>query len=179
MDASTFKATFLPCSRRMYHAAWRLTGNAQEAEDLVQEAMLRLWTKRDSLPAMDNPAAYACTLISRLFIDQRRTTHLKMAGKTPEDLYLAAPESPERQLEAKDVAAKVMQRISQLPPDQQQVITLRDIDDLSYREIAAQTGLSEGNIRVILSRARKAVRQLFKTPETSFNNRNIQQTWTR
>lgn len=179
MDASTFKATFLPCSQRMYRAAWRLTGNAQEAEDLVQEAMLRLWTKRNSLPPIDNAGAYCATLIARLYMDQQRAIRLKTADAPPDTLPLAAPDNPERQLETSDAAAKVMQRIQQLPPDQQQVITLRDIDGLSYPEIAAQTGLTEGNIRVILSRARKAVRRLFSAPENKPTFPSIQQTWTK
>jgi RNA polymerase sigma-70 factor (ECF subfamily) len=57
MDASEFKKMFLPLNKRMYWAAWQLTGNAQEAEDLVQEAYLKLWTKRDQLHDIENTGA--------------------------------------------------------------------------------------------------------------------------
>lgn len=68
MNASDFKQIFLPCHRRMYTAAWRLTGNQQEAEDLVQDAMMRLWIKRKNIEKPDNAEAFAVTTLRNLFM---------------------------------------------------------------------------------------------------------------
>ena len=68
MEASEFKARFLPLSRRMYWAAWRLTENREESEDLVQDVFLRLWTQRDELPEIENAEAYCVKLIQHGFI---------------------------------------------------------------------------------------------------------------
>ena len=50
MDAASFKQQFLPCHAKLYRVAFRLMGNVQDAEDMVQEAYLKLWKKRDELP---------------------------------------------------------------------------------------------------------------------------------
>ena len=59
MDASKFKQIFLPQCPRLYAVALRLTGNGQAAEDLVQDTLLRLWMKRDSLPPDFDASAYS------------------------------------------------------------------------------------------------------------------------
>lgn len=159
MNASEFKKIFLPCHRRMYATAWQLTGNQQEAEDLVQDAMLRLWTKREGLTIPDNAEAFSVTTLRNLFYDQHRKKHLKENDEEPEDYQLRTDRDASDILEHKQGASLVQQVINNLPEKQKLVITLHDIDNLTYEEIEAQTGLSAVNIRVALSRARKAVRE--------------------
>ena len=57
MDAAEFKQQFLPYHRKLYRVAFRLTGNPQDAEDMVQEAYLKLWNKRDELADVLNTEA--------------------------------------------------------------------------------------------------------------------------
>ena len=82
MEASAFKQRFMPHWRHLYWKAWRLTGNTQDAEDLVQEAFLKLWTKRESLGTIDNVEAYLTTLLTNMFRDQLRRRHLALADAT-------------------------------------------------------------------------------------------------
>lgn len=166
MDASDFKKIFLPCHRRMYAAAWRLTGNQQEAEDLVQDALLRLWTKRDDLTLPEKPEAFAVTTLRNLYYDQHRKKHLQENDEEPADHQMPAVGDVSAEIEQRQEALMVTQAIAFLPEKQRLVITLHDIDDLSYEEIEARTGLSAVNIRVALSRARKAVRDKLKTLRT-------------
>lgn len=63
MDAAEFKQQFLPYHRKLYRTAIRLTENPQEAEDMVQEAYLKLWNKRDELASVLNTEAYCVTLV--------------------------------------------------------------------------------------------------------------------
>ena len=58
MDTAEFKQQFLPYHRKLYRVAFRLTGNPQDAEDMVQEAYLKLWNKRDELAGVLNTEAY-------------------------------------------------------------------------------------------------------------------------
>lgn len=166
MDASEFKQVFLPCHRRMYAAAWRLTGNQQAAEDLVQDAMMRLWTKHDNLKIPDNPGAFAVTTLRNLFYDQHRKKHLKENDEEPADHQMHTERDPHDELVAKQEASIVLDIIGELPDRQQLIITLHDVKNLTYDEIEAQTGLNAINIRVALSRARKAVRDKIKTIRT-------------
>lgn len=143
----------------MYGAAFRLTGSSQEAEDLVQDALLKLWTKRDELDDIDNEAAFSITLMRNLFLDQQRKKHLKEADKQPEEYHVSQDGDPARDLESADTIEKIVLLVNRLPRQQRIVMTLRDIEGLSFDEIKAQTGLNDVNLRVLLSRARKAVRE--------------------
>lgn len=158
MDASEFKKIFLPCHRQMYAAAWRLTGNQQEAEDLVQDAMMRLWTKREDLKKPDNAHAFAVITLRNLFYDQRRKKQLQMNDEEPADYQMRTERDASDELASRQEASMAMKIIDHLPDKQRLIITLHDLDNLSYEEIEAQTGLNAVNIRVALSRARKAVR---------------------
>lgn len=162
MDASEFKQIFLPCHRRMYATAWRLTGNQQAAEDLVQDAMMRLWTKRDKLTVPDNAAAFAVTTMRNLFYDQHRKKRLKENDEEPADHQMRTEYDASDELATKQGASMVLEIIRELPERQQLIITLHDINDLTYEEIEQHTGLNAVNIRVALSRARKAVREKLK-----------------
>ncbi len=159
MDAAEFKKIFLPCHRRMYATAWRLTGNAQQAEDLVQDTLLKLWTKRDDLTIPDNAEAFSVTSLRNLFYDQQRKKHLQENDEEPQEYQLCTEHDQSDELELREQAVRVQQIIDNLPEKQRMVITMHDIDNLSYEEIKTLTGLNYTNIRVALSRARKAVRE--------------------
>ena len=85
MDAAEFKQQFLPYHRKLYRVAFRLTGNPQDAEDMVQEAYLKLWNKRDELADVLNTEAYCVTLIKNLCYDVLRRSQPDEAGRPPEE----------------------------------------------------------------------------------------------
>ena len=148
MDAASFKQQFLPCHAKLYRVAFRLMGNVQDAEDMVQEAYLKLWKKRDELSEVASIEAYCVTLIKNLCYDSLRSCRPDEDSRLPE-------------IEQKDEARQVKRLIRQLPRSQQQIILLRDVNDCSYEEIEQVTGLTAVNIRVLLSRARKKIREQF------------------
>mgnify|MGYP004444596763 CR=1 FL=1 len=76
MDAAAFQTLFLPTAKPLYAVALQLTANSVEAEDLVQETFLRLWQKRQTLPTIDAPIAYAIRTLRHLFLAQRRTASI-------------------------------------------------------------------------------------------------------
>ena len=159
MEASEFKRLFLPCSNKLYLVAWRLTHNRQEAEDLVQETMLKLWTQRNKLHELKNSEAFSVRTLHNIFIDQNRKKHLAETDSPPEEMTLKANEcDASEMMQQKETGVIVTRLIAKLPKQQRDIITLKDIDDFSYEEIAQQTGLSMINIRVHLSRARKQIR---------------------
>lgn len=163
MDANDFKKQFLPYQRRLYRAAFQLTGNAQDAEDIVQEAYLKLWKRRNELPPnIINMEAYCITLIKNLCYDTLRASHLDEDGRLPEELNIANGTNVADEIDARDEANQVMKLIDGLPQQQRQVILMRDVDDRPYEEIEETTGLSAVNVRVLLSRARKKIREQFK-----------------
>lgn len=161
MDAAEFKQQFLPCHPKLYRAAFRLMGNAQDAEDMVQEAYLKLWNKRDELADVQHTEAYCITLVKNLCYDALRRIHPDEDGRTPEELPLATDTNTAREVEQRDEANQVRRLIGRLPEQQKRVILLRDVNDCSFEEIEQATGLSAVNIRVLLSRARKKIREQY------------------
>lgn len=163
MKASEFKEQFLPLSRRMYWTAWRLTGHTQEAEDLVQDAFLQLWTKRDQLSEIENSEAYCITLVKNLYLNHIRRKHVDISEQSPERLSVTDEISLEEKVALRDESQEVQRLIGLLPAQQRRIITLHDVEDLSNEEIRQQTGLQPTHIRVLLSRARKTIRQMITT----------------
>ena len=156
MDAASFKQQFLPCHAKLYRVAFRLMGNVQDAEDMVQEAYLKLWKKRDELSEVASIEAYCVTLIKNLCYDSLRSCRPDEDSRLPEELKLPTDSNIAREIEQ-----QVKRLIRQLPRSQQQIILLRDVNDCSYEEIEQVTGLTAVNIRVLLSRARKKIREQF------------------
>ncbi|MBR5846712.1 MAG: sigma-70 family RNA polymerase sigma factor [Bacteroidaceae bacterium] len=162
MPASLFKQLLLPLYPRLQRVALRLLGNAEDAEDMVQEVYMKLWSKRDALPDVQDVEAYCVTLTKNMCIDRLRMAEMEKADVDEVPTMLAATDDVEAQVERHDAVEQVKQIIETLPEHQQQVITLRDMEDCSFEEIAEQTGLTAVNIRMLLSRARRTIRERFK-----------------
>ena len=157
MDAAEFKQQFLPYHRKLYRTAFRLTENPQEAEDMVQEAYLKLWNKRDELASVLNTEAYCVTLVKNLCYDALRRSRPDEDGHAPEELNLPTDTNIAREVEQRDEVNQVRRLIGRLPEQQKRVILLRDVNDCSFEEIEQATGLNAINIRVLLSRAPPAM----------------------
>lgn len=162
MDASEFKSRYLPCHRRMFLTALRLTRHRQDAEDIVQDAFTKLWELRHDTLADKNVEAYCTRIVHNLFIDRQRRQHLHISAQAADEFNLPDHHATGNKLEQQESENTVMRLIGELPEQQRQIITLRDVEGLTYEEIAQQTGLTEVNIRVLLSRARKTIREQFK-----------------
>lgn len=162
MDAEHFKRKFLPFHPKLFRIAFVLVGNKADAEDILQEAYFKLWHKRNDLPDITNPEAFCVTLVRNLCLDFLRSPRTgRQEEEIEEVVSFETDTSPDRELETKDKEQQIRQLISRLPDNQRQVLRLRGIDDCSMDEIEQITGLSAVNIRVLLSRARKAIREQF------------------
>lgn len=158
MDAASFKKMFLPYHRKLYGVAFRLLENEDDARDVLQDAYLKLWDKRDALGIIDNPEAFCTTLVRNMCLDLLRSPRYvreRQQVELTDALPVAAPDN----IAARDDAQVIQTLIARLPLQQQQVIRLRDLQGYSYSEIEQLTGLSAVNLRVLLSRARKKIRE--------------------
>ena len=164
MDADEFKRLFLPCLPRLYHIAFRLTRNAQDAQDIVQETFLKMWSRRDRLADIATPLAYATATLRNVYVDMvRQTPREAFSDVGGEELTVASDIDVGQQVEATDSMDIVMGLIDRLPPNQREVIRLRDIADLGYDDIREAIGLTPANIRTLLSRARKKIKEQYLT----------------
>ena len=169
MDAREFKQRFMPHHQLLYRVAYHLTGNAQDAEDLLQDLYLKLWQKRDDLPDEAMREAYLVTMMRNLFVDQRRLKHVDVSAELKNEEGPPDERSLDRQIDARDEVTQVEGLIQQLSERDAKIIRMHLVDDRSYEEIERDTGLSQGNIRIIVMRTKKKLKQQFQ---------NITKTWT-
>ena len=169
MDAREFKQRFMPHYKLLYRVAYQMTGNAQDAEDLLQDLYLKLWQKRDGLPDEAMKEAYLVKMIRNLFLEQRRIKRLDTSVELKEAYSPPDNQSLDHQIDAKDEVQKMEGLISELPEREAKIIKMHLVEERSYEEIEQDTGLSKGNIRIIVMRTRQKLKQQFQ---------NITKTWT-
>jgi len=169
MDAREFKQRFMPHYRLLYRVAYHLTGNAQDAEDLLQDMYLKLWQKRDNLPEEAMTEAYLVSMMRNLFVDQRRLKRLDVSAELKTDDEPPDERSLDHQIVARDELRQMEGLISELSERDAQVIKMHVMEDRSYEEIEHDTGLSQGNIRIIVMRTKKKLKEQFN---------KISKTWT-
>ncbi len=136
----------------------RIVNSATEAEDIVQEVFIKLWKNREHMNQIANVEAWCMTATRNLSIDKLRSKHKRVDGiKQGFDLHDKAPD-PYRQAVTNDIIGLVKDMMEQLPEKQKNIMHLRDIEGLSYREIADGLELSLDQVKVNLFRARKTIR---------------------
>jgi RNA polymerase sigma-70 factor (ECF subfamily) len=130
---------------------------------MVQEVYMKLWSKRDALPEVKDVEAYCVTLTKNMCVDRLRLAEVEEVDVETMTLPIAATDDVARRIEERDTVEHVKAFVVTLPENQQRVITLRDMEERSFEEIEQMTGLTAVNVRALLSRARKAIRERFKS----------------
>ncbi len=137
----------------------RIMGNTPEAEDVVQEVFLKIWEKRDTMQDVLNPDAYCMTLTKNLSLDKRRSKHRRTEDIDNAISVTHSELTPYAAVETQDTIGKIRQYMNALPEKQKLVMHLRDIEGMSYDDIAAQLDMPMPQVKVYLHRARNAVRE--------------------
>ena len=161
MNAQEFKQRFMPFHRLLYRVAFHLTGNVQDAEDLLQDTYLKLWQKRDDIREEAVNQAYLVTLMRNLLRDQQRLKHIDSSAELRNELSPPNERSLEGQIAARDEASQMESLISQLPKRDEEIIRMHLMEERTYDEIEQDTGLSQGNIRIIVMRTKQKLKQQF------------------
>jgi RNA polymerase sigma-70 factor (ECF subfamily) len=161
MDLRDFESTVLPVKNKLYRLAYLLLQDKEEAEDILQDVFLKLWSNKHKLHAYRSIEAFAMCITKNMCFNK-----LKLKGKTQFvdnshiDIRNHEPD-PDDRLEQVNDLQTVQRLLQNLPMQQKLVLQLRDVEALSFDEIEQVTGLSLNNVRVILSRARKNIRDQF------------------
>ena len=160
MTPGEFREKILPQGRRLYALAWRFLNSRDEAEDAVQEVMMKLWQERDGLERRGNIEAWCTTVTRNCCIDILRRKRRVMFGKM--DTITNEPESVTDPVTASDntEAAKMISMIvGRMKEPYRSALILRDMEGYSYEEAAEAMNTSVNTLRTTLSRARKKVRE--------------------
>ena len=147
---------------KAFAIAYRMLGTVSEAEDIVQEGLLRLHRAQEEGEQIESPRAYLSTVVTRLAIDHLRSARVRResyAGEwLPEPLVTTPDEDPARHAEMADsLSLAFLVLLESLSPEQRAVFLLREVFDYPYDRIAEIVGKSEGNVRQLAVRARRHV----------------------
>lgn len=153
----------LPLKNVMYRLALRITLNSQEAEDVVQDVIVKVWGMRDQMDAVTNLEAYIMRMTRNIALDRQK---LKANNtESIEGIDLASENSIEKNIEKEERLQSIRDVMSQLPEKQRTAMQLRDFEGRNYKDIAQVMDVTEDQVKVYIFRAR----QFVKTRLTSFN----------
>jgi len=172
MIARDFKTNILPVSKKLLRFATHFLKDEDEAKDVVQDVFLKLWQKRDELEKIENVEAFAMRMTRNRCLDVIRAGKTIPINAETDRRMKEETVDVHNQIEFTESANQIKKLINQLPDLQRTVMYLRDIEQLSYDEIAETTELQLNAIRVNLSRARKKVRDEFLKLNDDGNKKN-------
>jgi len=156
MDKTEFTTLVIPLKDRLFRLAKRILVSTDEAEDAVQEVLLKLWHGRENFKIYKSPEAFAITMTKNYCLDRLKSKQASTLKIVHSDYRTS--ENLERDVEASEGVALVFKIMENLPEQQRIMLQLRDVEQFEFEEIAEMLGKSETAIRVTLSRARKSVR---------------------
>lgn len=146
---------------RLYRVAYAWSHDATLADDLAQEALARGLAKIDQLRETERLGSWLFSILHRCWIDHLRLRRDDLddetLAETPSDL-----QGPDGHAERQETVSRVRTAVAALPPGQRQVITLVDLEEFSYAEVAEILAIPIGTVMSRLCRARSALRGLLE-----------------
>lgn len=156
MESKEFTQIYMPLGEPMYRIAYYFLESAEDAEDAVQDLYVKLWNSRDTLDAVHNPKAYCSTLMRNICIDRIRKVTPKRV-QIPEDMVADRGDSSDR-IETEETIKRLGKAVQDLSDTQRNVLRMKVFEDLSYEQMAERTGMSKLSLRVLVSQARRKIR---------------------
>ena len=163
-DANAFETLVLEYEKNVYNIALRMTGNSEDAADMTQEAFIKAYNSLQAFRGDSKFSVWLYRIVSNVCLDflrsknRRPTVSLSVEDDDGEDTQLDVADesqSPELLLDRKLTRESVRRGLDSLPPDYRQILLLREIQGLSYDEIAQALGLEVGTVKSRIFRARK------------------------
>lgn len=164
MKEISFQNDVLPLKNKLFRLALRITLNREEAEDVVQDTLIKVWNARDRWQELDSIEAYSFTIARNLSLDRIKKMENQndsLEEQNTERLDENTSTPSERMIQ-KDKLNIVKNIIDELPEKQRSCLQLRDIEEKSYKEIADILCITEDQVKVNIFRARQTVKQRFQ-----------------
>ena len=143
--------------RFLYNVAYRLSGNDDDAQDLVQEALLRV---RRGLERYEPGSleGWLARIVTNVFLDEMRRRKRRPTDALPDDPGRVLPPAPAADEVQSALSDEIQHALAELPEDFRVPVVLCDVSDLSYEQIAESTGVPIGTVRSRIHRGRRMLR---------------------
>jgi len=157
MRQNKFKTALLPIRDKLFRLALSITGNKEDAEDVVQDVLLQLWKKED-WEKIENMEAYCFRSTRNRALD---TIALKdnRTEAFPDDFDFPGQDDIERKMETREQIDRIENLLTKLPEKQQTIFRLRETEELSYKEIASILNITEEQVKINLFRLRRSLKE--------------------
>lgn len=153
-----------PHLAHLYRVAYRFCGKREDAEDLVQALMLRLYPKRDELRGIADLRQWLVRVLYNLFIDRvRRSGRDPLEGAAGDEILAVQRDptpDPEQSTERLRLQARIAEALARLDADWRVVVSLHDMEGYSLAELSQVLDLPLGTVKSRLHRARSRLREL-------------------
>lgn len=160
MDQDDYCRTVRAIKDRVYSYAVYLLGDREDAKDIAQEALVRLWEHRETIPETNSARAWTLRTTHNLAIDRMRGRHSRRS--IDDDVLAYAPDpgpGPEAQMLVREAGSTIVRALGQLSEADRAVLILRESQGLRYEEIANILDIPLGTLKVRLHRARQRLRE--------------------
>ena len=153
----------MPLKNKLFRKAMSITQSAVESQDIVQETMIRIWDKRAEWKAIANMEVYALVLTKNLSLDRikRHGYYSQSIDSGEAEQVLSDGLHPLEKMERGEQIALLWKIIGQLPENHQELVRLREIEELSYLEIAQTMNLTEAQVKITLFRVRQKMKDIY------------------
>ena len=165
MENISFRTTVLPLSDRLFRLALRITMNRAEAEDVVQDTLLKVWEQRSQWEQINSFEAFAIAICRNRALDVLKRAGLNTKSLDEVDDVHSAMPNVQSSIEAREQLSLVRRLMDSLPELQRTIMLLRDIEGKTYQEIAQTLDISETQVKVYLHRARTKIKEGLKIEE--------------
>ncbi len=159
MKKISFRDDVLPLKDRLYRLALRITLNPAEAEDAVQDTLIRVWEHREEWEQIESIEAYAHTICRNIALDMAGKAGRGNVQLNEDSSMFNVQCSMFNDFELKERLSLVRKIMDTLPEVQRSIMELRDIEGKTYQEIGNMLKLTESQVKVYLHRARTSIRQ--------------------
>ena len=162
MKKISFRDDVLPLKNELYRLALRITMSKEEAEDIVQDTMIKVWNRREEWQEIDSIEAYSLRVCRNLSLD--RIKKKENNNDSLDDVSTLEPigsTTPQERMIQRDRVKLVRDIVNSLPEKQKSCMQLREFEGKSYKEIAQVLSISEEQVKVNIFRARQPVKQLY------------------
>lgn len=169
-DVAAFEQLIEAYQKKVYNLALRMTGNQEDAADLAQEAFIRVFRSISGFKEQSSFSTWVYRITTNVCLDEIRKRKNRKVISIDEDIHMDDGEMrrqivsddplPDELAERAELRGIVNDAINSLPEDQRIVITLRDLNGLSYEEIAQILDIPGGTVKSRINRARQALRNV-------------------
>jgi len=144
--------------RFMYSVAYRLAGNQADAQDLVQEALIRVHRGLANYQP-GSMEGWLARIVTNVFLDETRRRKRRPTDALPENPDRVLPSTPAADVRTDGFSDEVQDALASLPDEFRVAVVLSDVSDFSYDEVAAATGVPVGTVRSRIHRGRRLLRE--------------------